>query len=110
MSVENFNKICYRKRAKQKIAPLPYSIEPSKKYLFLVDDKEWTVEDVMGWFYLFKETFNNDIVILPKSMISTKTTITSKEYTVLNNILKRMGQDKRQKISDWMENIESKEE
>ncbi len=109
MSVENFNKIRHRGRAKQKIAPLPYSIEPGKKYLFLVDDKEWTVEDVMEWFNLFKKTFNNDVVIVPKSMISAKTTITGKEYTVLNNILKRMVQNKRQKISDQRENIESKE-
>lgn len=74
------------------ISYLPFiNIEDGSNLLFITDTDEWTLAEVSDWFNRISNCFANvNIAILPKNMTNKPVSITDKEYTVINNILKRM--------------------
>ena len=61
-----------------------------KNYYFFVDDDRWKFEGVIKWTNIFVQEFPNiKFCILPLSMFKSAPKITGKEYSMLNNILKR---------------------
>lgn len=92
----NFYNRPWKKRKKQgEITTLPFTrIKENDRLLFVVDDYEWTLYDINRWLKAFEKFFTDvSCIILPYSMSESHIKITSKEYTMLNNILKRWRDD-----------------
>ena len=65
-------------------------LKGDEKLLFFVDDNEWNIDEVSRWLLnLSKCLPYATLAVLPASMFKNVQKITSKEYTMLNNILKR---------------------
>lgn len=65
-------------------------IHDNEKLLFFVDDDRWKFEDIIKWTNIFVQEFPNiKFCILPLSMFKSAPKIIGKEYSMLNNILKR---------------------
>jgi len=87
----------WKKRINKKIKPLPlpYQVESYKNYLFMFDIEEWGIDEVSKFSeYLGKCYPENGFAFMPNTMGLHSTTITGKEYTMINNILKRMKNEK----------------
>lgn len=65
-------------------------LKGDEKLLFFADDDRWNVEGITKWLNMFSETFPSiTFAVLPLTMFKNVQRITGKEYSVLNNILKR---------------------
>ena len=65
-------------------------LQGNEKLLFFVDDNEWNFEGILKWTNMFVQEFPNiKFCIFPLSMFKSVPKITEKEYSMLNNILKR---------------------
>lgn len=63
----------------------------NEKLLFFVNDEEWCLDDITKWMDVINSVYPAlSLVVLPVSMLKGVEKITRKEYTMLNNILKRM--------------------
>lgn len=92
----NFYNRPWKKRKKQgELTTLPFTrIKENDRLLFVVDDYKWTLYDINRWFNAFGKVYPEvKCVLLPYSMSESHIKITSKEYTMLNNILKRWRDD-----------------
>ena len=68
----------------------PMQLKGNEKLLFFVDDNKWSIEDTIEWMNVFSDNFSGiKFCILPLSMFKSVQKITGKEYSMLNNILKR---------------------
>lgn len=68
----------------------PMHLKGNEKLLFFVDDNKWSIEDTIEWMNVFSDNFSGiKFCILPLSMFKSVQKITGKEYSMLNNILKR---------------------
>ena len=75
------------------ISSLPFATIPSDAYLmFFADTEEFGLDIMCKYAKIFEQTFpeTTSFVIVPKNMFSKPIKITGKEYSMLNNILKRM--------------------
>ena len=68
----------------------PMQLKDNEKLLFFVDDNEWNIDEVSRWFINLSECLPYaTFAVLPASMFKNVQKITGKEYSILNNILKR---------------------
>ena len=58
--------------------------------IFLIDTDEYTMPEAAKWLDVISNRLDCGIAMIPKDMICGTTIITEEEYTVINNILKRM--------------------
>lgn len=79
--------------------PTPIDVNTTPPYInakkddnliFLIDTDEWDLSDAFEWFNRAAEVLDCSMVMFPKDMFCGLTKITEEEYTVINNILKRM--------------------
>lgn len=73
------------------LGSIPFmQLKGDEKLLFLVDDDKWCLDDTCRWLDVFKRVFPNvDFCVFLKSMFTNVREITDREYSMLNNILKR---------------------
>lgn len=71
---------------------LPFiNLDKMRRIMFFVDTEEYDLETCLKWFKVMQKIMPDiDLCIIPSNMINSFTPITGKEYTMLNNILKRM--------------------
>ena len=70
-------------------------LKGDEKLLFFADDDRWNVEGITKWLNMFSETFPSiTFAVLPLTMFKNVQRITGKEYSMLNNILKRCMENK----------------
>ena len=84
---KNINGIC----AEYKSIPF-MQLQGNEKLLFFVDDNSdnWRLIDIYNWTEIFRKSFPYiNFCVLPVSMFKDLQKITGKEYSMLNNILKR---------------------
>ena len=68
----------------------PMQLKGNEKLLFFVNDNEWNIEEVERWLCKIAECLPYaTLAVLPASMFKNVQKITGKEYSMLNNILKR---------------------
>ena len=68
----------------------PMQLKGNEKLLFFVNDNEWNIEEVGRWLLNLSEHLPYvTLDVLPASMFKNVDKITEKEYSMLNNILKR---------------------
>ena len=70
----------------------PMQLKGNEKLLFFVDDNNdnWRFYDIYKWMNKFSETFPDiKFAVFPVSIFKDLQKITGKEYSMLNNILKR---------------------
>lgn len=68
----------------------PIQLKGNEKLLFFIDDNEWNIEEVGRWLLNLSEHLPYATLgVLPASMFKNVDKITEKEYSMLNNILKR---------------------
>ena len=68
----------------------PMQLKGNEKLLFFVDDNEWNIDEVSRWLLNLSECLPYaTLAVLPASMFNNVQKITGKEYSILNNILKR---------------------
>ena len=74
-----------------KYKPIQFiQLQGNEKLLFFLDDNKWSIEDAIKWTNAFSDNFSGiKFCILPLSMFKNVQKITGKEYSMLNNILKR---------------------
>lgn len=81
-----------RKKTCRHLSSLPFiNIKDGENLLFLVDTDKCYLEDLCKFSEILGSAFpKNNIAFLPKDMALYPVSITGKEYTVINNVLKRM--------------------
>ena len=82
-----------RKSVCTHISSLTFAVIPSDAHLmFFVDIEEYGIDIMCKYAKMFEQVVpeTTPFVIVPKDMFSKPIGITDKEYTMLNNILKRM--------------------
>lgn len=70
----------------------PIQLKGNEKLLFFIDDDndDWSFYDICKWMNNFSETFPSiKFAVFPVSIFKDLKKITEKEYSMLNNILKR---------------------
>lgn len=74
-----------------KYKPIQFmQLQGNEKLLFFVDDDNWRFYDIYEWMNGFSETFPDiKFAVFPVSIFKSVKKITGKEYSMLNNILKR---------------------
>lgn len=74
------------------VSTLPFvNLDKMKRIMFFIDTEEYDLETCLKWFEVIQKNMSDiDLCILPSDMINGFTSITGKEYTTLNNILKKM--------------------
>lgn len=88
----------WKKRKNNAIAikkiTMPYiTIKGDEKFLFLADTEFYTIDDITNWINIFKKCYPTvSYVVFPDNMFKAMPKITGKEYTMLNNLLKRCKQ------------------
>lgn len=90
------------------ISSLPFArIKKDERLLFLANIEEYNIHEVSKWSDNFSKVYPDvKYVIFPDNMFTSITRLTGKEYTVINNILKRCMEEIKDK--DKENSIETK--
>ena len=70
--------------------PLYIKVKKDDNLIFLINTDEWDIATAVKWFNKMADVLDCGMAMLPKDMLCGATKITKEEYTVINNILKRM--------------------
>lgn len=86
-----YNRPWKKRKKRGELTTLPFTrIKENDRLLFVMNDYEWTLDNINRWMNAFGKVYPDvSCIVLPYSMAQSHIKITSKEYTMINNILKR---------------------
>ena len=86
-----YNRPWKKRKKRGELTTLPFTrIKENDRLLFVMNDYEWTLDNINRCMNAFGKVYPDvSCIVLPYSMAQSHIKITSKEYTMINNILKR---------------------